>query len=104
MLRTRMRLKPVRLASSTTLVYALLVFIPGTSQGQALNIRTACTAHLSENMLQGLQYRMIGPYRGGRVTAVAGVPGDHRTFYMGATGGGGWKTPHAREVWGENFL
>jgi photosystem II stability/assembly factor-like uncharacterized protein len=94
-----MRLKPVRFASSTTLVYGLLVFIPGTSQGQALDTRTACTAHLSENMLQGLQYRMIGPYRGGRVTAVAGVPGDHRTFYMGATGGGVWKTTDAGEVW-----
>ncbi|MEO6805841.1 MAG: hypothetical protein ABI286_02785 [Edaphobacter sp.] len=50
-------------------------------------------------MLQGMRYRMIGPHRGGRSTAVAGVPGDHRTFYMGATGGGVWKTTDAGEVW-----
>ncbi|MGE5243551.1 MAG: WD40/YVTN/BNR-like repeat-containing protein [Betaproteobacteria bacterium] len=42
---------------------------------------------------------MIGPHRGGRSTAVAGVPGDRRTFYMGAAGGGVWKTTDAGEVW-----
>lgn len=39
-----------------------------------------------------LQYRCIGPSRGGRVTAVSGVPGQAGIFYMGATGGGLWKT------------
>jgi hypothetical protein len=38
----------------------------------------------------GMAYRMIGPHRGGRSTAVAGIAGDQRTFYMGATGGGVW--------------
>ena len=88
-----MRLKPARFASSSTLVCALFAFIPGTSHGQALDTRTASTVQLSENMLRGLQYRMIGPHRGGRVTAVAGVPGDHRTFYMGATGGAYGRPP-----------
>ena len=50
-------------------------------------------------LLQGLKYRMIGPYRGGRVTAVAGVPTSPFTFYMGATGGGVWKTINAGESW-----
>jgi photosystem II stability/assembly factor-like uncharacterized protein len=40
----------------------------------------------------GLTYRMIGPTRGGRVTAVAGVPSQPHVFYLGATGGGVWKT------------
>jgi len=39
-----------------------------------------------------MQYRMVGPYRGGRVTAVAGVEYQPSVFYMGATGGGVWKT------------
>jgi photosystem II stability/assembly factor-like uncharacterized protein len=43
----------------------------------------------------GLHYRMIGPYRGGRVTAVTGVPSEPYTFYMGSTGGGVWKTTDA---------
>jgi photosystem II stability/assembly factor-like uncharacterized protein/predicted RNA-binding protein YlxR (DUF448 family) len=42
--------------------------------------------------LAGLQYRFIGPTRGGRVTAVAGHRSHPRTFYMGSTGGGVWKT------------
>ena len=42
--------------------------------------------------LQAMEYRLVGPFRGGRVTAVAGVPGQPRTFYMGSTGGGVWKT------------
>ena len=40
----------------------------------------------------GLTYRMIGPTRGGRVTAVAGVASQPNVFYFGATGGGVWKT------------
>ncbi|MFQ5740476.1 MAG: WD40/YVTN/BNR-like repeat-containing protein [Acidobacteriota bacterium] len=49
--------------------------------------------------LKGLKYRLIGPYRGGRSTAVTGVPGQPHTFYMGATGGGVWKTVDAGESW-----
>jgi photosystem II stability/assembly factor-like uncharacterized protein len=94
-----MKPRLVRFASSFSLVCVWFALIPGTTQGQAADTRTASTAQLPENMLQGFQYRMIGPHRGGRVTAVAGVPGDHRTFYMGATGGGVWKTTDAGEVW-----
>ena len=45
----------------------------------------------------GLRYRNIGPNRGGRVTAVTGVPSQPTTFYMGSTGGGVWKTTDAGE-------
>jgi len=46
-----------------------------------------------------MEYRMIGPYRGGRVTAVAGIADQKDTFYMGATGGGVWKTTNAGQDW-----
>ncbi len=46
-----------------------------------------------------LQFRNIGPYRGGRSTAVTGVPGDRDTFYMGTTGGGVWKTTDGGNRW-----
>lgn len=49
--------------------------------------------------LDGLQYRNIGPWRGGRVTAVAGTTSDTRVYYMGATGGGVWKTTNAGGDW-----
>ena len=46
-----------------------------------------------------MKYRMIGPYRGGRATAVAGIPEQPYTFYMGSTGGGVWKTDDAGTSW-----
>ncbi len=50
-------------------------------------------------MLKGLEWREIGPYRGGRVTTVAGVPGKPMLYYMGSTGGGVWKTENAGTTW-----
>lgn len=44
------------------------------------------------SLFKSLKYRSIGPYRGGRVTAVAGVDSIPGTYYYGATGGGVWKT------------
>ena len=41
-----------------------------------------------ETTLEGLEYRLIGPWRGGRVTTVTGVAGKPNLYYMGATGGG----------------
>ncbi|MFA9453635.1 MAG: WD40/YVTN/BNR-like repeat-containing protein, partial [Candidatus Aminicenantaceae bacterium] len=46
-----------------------------------------------------LQYRFIGPTRGGRVTAVTGIPGQPMTFLMGTTGGGVWKTADGGITW-----
>jgi hypothetical protein len=47
----------------------------------------------------GLRYRMVGPARGGRVTAVTGVIQEPHTFYFGSTGGGVWKTTDAGDSW-----
>ena len=48
---------------------------------------------------EGLKYRLIGPFRGGRATGVAGVAGDPTTFYFGAAAGGLWKTTDAGVTW-----
>src|SRR4029077_19228699 len=40
----------------------------------------------------GLTWRLVGPFRGGRVLAVSGVVGDTHTYYFGGVGGGVWKT------------
>ncbi len=50
-------------------------------------------------LFDALSYRMVGPFRGGRSTAVAGVPGAVHTFLMGTTGGGVWKTDDAGMHW-----
>ncbi len=52
-----------------------------------------------EAAFEGLKYRSIGPYRGGRVTAVEGIASKPYTFFMGSTGGGVWKTSDAGETW-----
>ncbi len=49
--------------------------------------------------LEGLKYRLVGPFRGGRATGVAGVAGDPTTFYFGAASGGVWKTTDAGMTW-----
>jgi photosystem II stability/assembly factor-like uncharacterized protein len=49
--------------------------------------------------LKALQYRSIGPYRGGRCAAVTGVPSQPSVFYYGATGGGVWKTTDGGINW-----
>jgi photosystem II stability/assembly factor-like uncharacterized protein len=52
-----------------------------------------------EGLFEALSFRLIGPFRGGRVTAVAGVPGQPLVYYMGATGGGVFKTTTAGSEW-----
>lgn len=51
------------------------------------------------NVLSGLRYRSIGPFRGGRVTTVAGVSSQPYVYYFGATGGGVWKTTDGGVNW-----
>jgi photosystem II stability/assembly factor-like uncharacterized protein len=50
-------------------------------------------------LYQALEWRNVGPFRGGRVTAVAGHAGQPFTFYLGATGGGVWKTENGGVGW-----
>ncbi len=51
------------------------------------------------NLYSGLRWRMIGPFRGGRVNAVTGVPGQPSTFYFGSVGGGVWKSTNSGRTW-----
>jgi len=52
-----------------------------------------------DSLYAGLKFRNIGPFRGGRSVASCGVIGDPLTYYMGATGGGIWKTTDAGITW-----
>src|SRR5438477_11988180 len=51
------------------------------------------------NTYSGLHWRMLGPFRGGRVDAVSGVPGRPHEFYFGSVNGGVWKTINAGRTW-----
>lgn len=51
------------------------------------------------SIADALEWRLIGPYRGGRVTTVTGVEGDPLLYYMGAAGGGVWRTENGGTTW-----
>ncbi|MGO9894218.1 MAG: WD40/YVTN/BNR-like repeat-containing protein, partial [Bryobacteraceae bacterium] len=53
----------------------------------------------STDLWKDLRFRQIGPFRGGRVVAVAGVPSQPNVYYFGATGGGIWKTTDGGASW-----
>jgi photosystem II stability/assembly factor-like uncharacterized protein len=69
----------------------------------ALLCAQASFAQVSEKLLQGMQYRLVGPFRGGRVLAVAGVPDDPETYYFGAASGGVWKSVDGGAHWTPQF-
>ena len=54
---------------------------------------------VNEDFYDALEYRLIGPFRGGRSAAVTGVPDHPNLFYFGATGGGVWKTLNGGRTW-----
>src|SRR5258706_13117362 len=62
-----------------------------------------CAQPLPDALFKGLEWRMIGPFRGGRVLGVTGVPGDSNIFYFGSVGGGVWKTTNAGVTWSPIF-
>ena len=51
------------------------------------------------SVLKNLQYREVGPYRGGRADAVEGIANDPSVYYFGSTGGGVWKTTDGGQTW-----
>jgi len=57
------------------------------------------TTGYDESLYNAIEWRNIGPYRGGRSAAVTGVPGKPNLFYFGSTGGGVWQTTDAGNSW-----
>ncbi|MFH6767434.1 glycosyl hydrolase [Gaetbulibacter aquiaggeris] len=55
--------------------------------------------NFDEAQYNALEYRLLGPFRGGRSAAVTGVPNQPNLFYFGATGGGVWKTINGGREW-----
>src|SRR5712692_2228978 len=80
---------PVRIVCCLMLPVACSVFLAQAIRAQAI----------SEELYSALKWRMIGPFRAGKVNAVAGVPGNSAVYYFGADGGGVWKTTDGGNVW-----
>src|SRR3979409_2006464 len=75
-------------AIALVLIIANIVFI-STVRGQQYD----------SAVYSGMQWRLIGPHRAGRVTAVAGIPGRPAIYYFGTPGGGLWKTTNGGRTW-----
>ncbi len=65
----------------------------------AISATRADAQAVEPDLYAGLEYRMVGPFRGGRTTAVTGVPGSPYRFLTGYTGGGLWESTDAGHFW-----
>lgn len=87
--------RAVRSLAGAALAAAMVVV----SAGEPAPLLAQGAAGFDPALVRGIEYRNIGPSRGGRVTAVAGIPEQPSTFYMGSTGGGVWKTDDYGQTW-----
>jgi photosystem II stability/assembly factor-like uncharacterized protein len=78
---------------------AALIALASASSLSAQQNATQFTPSVDPSVYSAMRWRSIGPYRAGRVSAVAGIPGDPTTYYMGLPGGGVWKTTDAGRIW-----
>jgi photosystem II stability/assembly factor-like uncharacterized protein len=65
--------------------------------------RGAVVERADPKLFSGMKWRQIGPFRGGRVLAVSGVPGDPGSWYFGAVAGGLWKSTNGGNTWQPTF-
>ena len=75
-------------------IFLLPLSLTSQKKGKSQNVTT-----YPEELYSSLDYRLIGPFRGGRSAAVTGVPGEPNLFYFGAAGGGVWKTLDGGRSW-----
>ena len=80
----------VKSSAIFAVLFALFLFVPSYAQ-------TAVSA--KNDPLKNFQYRLVGPFRGGRVGAVEGIATQPNVYYYGATGGGVWKTLDSGSNW-----
>src|SRR5690349_17432775 len=80
-------------------ITALLLLSFGVLHSAAQSAPPATPGDDLNAIFKPVKWRSIGPFRGGRANAGTGVDGDPRTYYMGTTGGGVWKTTDAGISW-----
>ena len=85
-------MKPSLRGAHLRLLLALIAFVA------SLPVNLCSQQLVESKFLSGMQWRSIGPFRGGRVTAVAGAA-DPNTYYFGTPGGGVWKTTDGAQTW-----
>ena len=97
-MRTRSLLIGICICAPALAGFEILPTLHGLS-GQTQQQPVTGSRAVDSTAYQDLRWRNVGPTRGGRVTAIAGVRKEPCTFYMGATGGGVWKTDTCGDSW-----
>jgi photosystem II stability/assembly factor-like uncharacterized protein len=77
----------------------VLVLVAGISIAGLLGARVALSQQPGAEAFAGMRWRLIGPFRGGRVLAATGVPGNINEYIFGSVGGGVWKTTNSGQTW-----
>src|SRR6059058_147572 len=83
----------------TALVGFVLVGLTLPAAVRAAASPTPATATVDEKLFNGMRWRQVGPFRGGRALAIEGVVGEPDTYYFGAVAGGVWKTTDGGANW-----
>jgi photosystem II stability/assembly factor-like uncharacterized protein len=81
-----------KLILPTLLTACMFLLTAQNTTAQSRRSKKQNTTKIDPKLHESVQYRSIGPFRGGRSAAAAGVPNQSKVFYFGATGGGVWKT------------
>ncbi len=92
-------MRKLSLTLGLVLIFTLLAPSADLAAQQAKAKSKASAPQYDEALYKGLRWRGIGPFRGGRATAVAGIPAQPYTYYFGGTGGGVWKTTDGGMNW-----
>jgi len=101
----------VRFCLSIQLTFAALVLSssqliaasPSPSAKPSASATPVPAGTIDEKLFNGMQWRQIGPFRGGRALAIEGIPGEPDTYYFGAVAGGVWKTIDGGGNWAPLF-
>src|SRR6266480_1352762 len=81
------------------IIFAVWVFLFPSSVRSAPSFTPTPPTAINEKLFNGMQWRQIGPFRGGRALTIEGVPGEPDTYYFGAVAGGVWKTIDGGANW-----
>src|SRR5215510_13913240 len=79
--------------------FVLAVFISPASVQSTGSPTPTPPGTIDEKLFNGMRWRQVGPFRGGRALAIEGVVGEPDTYYFGAVAGGVWKTTDAGANW-----
>src|SRR6476661_6366981 len=85
------------------IIFALSVVLLASSLRSASSPTQTASGTIDEKLFNGMRWRQVGPFRGGRALAIEGVVGEPGAYYFGAVAGGVWKTIDGGANWDPLF-